>query len=173
LLARLPRLALNQAMLLAFVSSVLVVITTGDVLPRSSSRGPYEAAWPLSLGTARLGLDGLSAWFLITIGVLSACVSIYSVPYMSSAVGREPVPVFCALFCALLASLILLVCAADAVLFLISWEAMTLTALRRGSIQVRLLFIVLFLCEALSSVGRVHTTTGQDYQHTLSVGVDR
>ncbi|MEK7755582.1 MAG: hypothetical protein AAB385_00005, partial [Planctomycetota bacterium] len=52
------------------------------------------------------------------------------------------------------------------------------SALRRGSIQVRLLFIVLtlvvlFLFEALSSRGRLHTTTGQDYQHTLSVGVDR
>jgi len=128
LLARVPRLALNLAMLCAFVASVLVVIAAGDVLLHSSSRGSYEAAWPLSLGTARLSLDGLSAWFLMTIGVLTACASIYSVPYMSSALGREPVPVFCALFSALLASLILLVCAADAVLFLIGWEAMTLTA---------------------------------------------
>lgn len=128
LLTRVPRLALNLAMLLAFVASVLVVIAAGDVLLRPSSRGPYEAAWPLSLGTARLSLDGLSAWFLMTIGVLAACVAIYNVPYMSSTVGREPVPVFCALFCGLLAALILLVCAADAVLFLISWEAMTLTA---------------------------------------------
>jgi hydrogenase-4 component B len=128
LLARLPRLALNLAMLLAFVAAVLVVITAGDVLLRSSTRGPYEAAWPLSLGTVRLSLDGLSAWFLMTIGVLAACIAIYTVPYMSSAVGREPVPVFCALFCGLLAALILLVCAADAVLFLIAWEVMTLTA---------------------------------------------
>ncbi len=128
LLTRMPRLALNLAMLLAFVASVLVVIAAGDVLLRSSSRGPYEAAWPLSLGTARLSLDGLSAWFLMTIGILAACVAVYSVPYMSSVAGRESVPVFCAIFCALLASLIILVCAADAVLFLISWEAMTLTA---------------------------------------------
>ncbi len=128
LLARVPRLALNLAMQCAFVASVLVVIAAGDVLLHSSSRGPYEAAWPLSLGTVRLSLDGLSAWFLMTIGVLAACVANYSVPYMSSALGREPVPVFCALFCALLASLVLLVCAADAVLFLIGWEAMTLTA---------------------------------------------
>jgi NADH:ubiquinone oxidoreductase subunit 5 (subunit L)/multisubunit Na+/H+ antiporter MnhA subunit len=52
------------------------------------------------------------------------------------------------------------------------------SALRRGSIQVRLLFIVLtlvvlFLFEAISSRGRVDTTTGQDYQHTFSVGVGR
>lgn len=128
LLTRVPRLALNLAMLCVFLASVLVVIAAGDLLLRSSSPSPYEATWPLSLGTARLGLDGLSAWFLMTIGVLAGCVAVYSVPYMSSALGREPVPVFCALYCALLASLILLVCAADTVLFLISWEAMTLTA---------------------------------------------
>jgi hydrogenase-4 component B len=128
LLTRVPRLALNLGMLFAFVAAVIAVIAAGDVLIRSPSQSTYEAAWPLSLGTARLSLDGLSAWFLMTIGVLAACVSIYSVPYMSSAVGREPVPVFCALFCGLLAALILLVCAADAVLFLLSWEVMTLTA---------------------------------------------
>ncbi len=128
LLARVPRLALNLAMLFAFIAAVLVVIAAGDVLLCSSSWGPYEVAWPLSLGTARLSLDGLSAWFLMTIGVLAACVAIYTVPYMSSELGREPVPVFCALFCGLLGSLTLLVCAADAVLFLIGWETMTLSA---------------------------------------------
>lgn len=135
LLARIPRLALNVAMGCAFAASVLAVIAAGDVLLHSSSPSPYEAAWPLSLGAARLSLDGLSAWFLMTIGVLAACVAIYTVPYMSSAVGRDPpanrrleVPVFCAFFCGLLGSLTLLVCAADAVLFLISWEAMTLSA---------------------------------------------
>jgi len=128
LLARVPRLALNVAMVCAFAASALAVMAAGDVLLHSLSPSPYEAAWPLSLGTARLSLDGLSAWFLMTIGVLAACVAIYTVPYMSSALGREPVPVFCALFCGLLGSLILLVCAADAVLFLIGWEAMTLSA---------------------------------------------
>jgi len=128
LLMRAPRPALNLSMLLAFFAAVLVVVAASDVLLHSSPQDLYEAAWPLSLGTARLSLDGLSAWFLMTIGVLAACVAIYSVPYMSTSVGREPVPVFCALFCGLLGSLILLVCAADAVLFLISWETMTLTA---------------------------------------------
>ncbi len=128
LLMRVPRLALHLAMLLALVAAALVVIAAGAVLLGYSSPGPYEAAWPLALGTASLCLDGLSAWFLLTIGVLAACVAVYSVPYMSSTPSAEPTPVFCALFCGLLASLILLVCAADAVLFLISWEVMTLTA---------------------------------------------
>lgn len=128
LLIRIPRVALYLAMLFAIIASVLVVVAATDVLLRPSAWGPYEVAWPLSLGTARLSLDGLSAWFLMTIGVLAACVATYTVSYMRSALGREPVPVFCALFCGLLAALIVLVCAADAVLFLISWEAMTLTA---------------------------------------------
>jgi len=127
-LVRVPRLALVIVMLIVFVASVLVAINAGDVLLRASSRGPYEVAWPLSLGTVRLSIDGLSAWFLMTIGVLAACVAVYSVPHMSAAAGREPVCVFCAFFCLLLASLIILVCAADAVLFLIGWEAMTLAA---------------------------------------------
>ena len=52
------------------------------------------------------------------------------------------------------------------------------SALRRGSIQIRLLFIVLtlvvlFLFEAISSVGRVRVMTSRDNQPSMSVGVDR
>lgn len=128
LLTRVPKLALRLAMLLVLAASVLMVTAAGDVLLGQPIEGVYETAWPLSLGASRLSLDGLSAWFLMTIGLLAASTSIYTVPYLSSVIGREPVPAFCALFCGLLASLVLLVCAADAVLFLVGWEAMTLSA---------------------------------------------
>ncbi|NOT02846.1 MAG: hypothetical protein HOP29_19780 [Phycisphaerales bacterium] len=128
LLMRAARPALHLSMFLAFVASVLVVIASGDSLIRASSPIACAVAWPLSLGTASLSIDGLSAWFLMTIGVLAACVAVYSATYMRAGVGREATPAYCALFCGLLASLILLVCAADAVVFLVSWEGMTLCA---------------------------------------------
>lgn len=128
LLGGVPRAALRLSMLFALASSMLVVMASGDVLIRALPSAPYEVAWPMSLGTARLHLDGLSAWFLLTIGILATCVTIYTVPYMTETSGREPVPMFCALFCGLLASLVLLICAADVILFLVGWESMTLTA---------------------------------------------
>jgi len=127
LLQRAPRVALHLSMLAMFIGSLLVVVAAGGRLLGSPAE-TYTAKWPLSLGAASLGLDALSAWFLLAIGVLGGCVAVYSVPYMGPVVGREPVPVFGALQCGLVAALVLLLCAADAVLFLLAWEGMTLCA---------------------------------------------
>ena len=127
-LARAPRLALGTAMLGVFVAALLLIVAAGSVLAGSSPIESQSVSWPLPLGTAHLALDGLSSWFLLTIGILAASVAVYSPAYLGSLAGREPIAAFGVQFCVLMASLILLVCAADAVLFLVGWEAMTLAA---------------------------------------------
>ncbi len=127
-LARAPRLALGTAMLGVFVAALLSIIAAGSVLSGSLPIESQSVSWPLPLGTAHLALDGLSAWFLLTIGILAASVAVYSPAYMESPIGRAPAAAFGVLLCALMASLILVVCAADAVLFLVGWEAMMLVA---------------------------------------------
>jgi formate hydrogenlyase subunit 3/multisubunit Na+/H+ antiporter MnhD subunit len=80
------------------------------------------------LGTARLTIDGLAAWFLAGIALLSLSVALYAWDYMQADIGREPVHLFGALLCLLVAALMLVVTAADVVLFLVGWEVMTLAA---------------------------------------------
>jgi formate hydrogenlyase subunit 3/multisubunit Na+/H+ antiporter MnhD subunit len=128
LLRRFPRLALALSMAAVLAAAVLGAVAAGVVLSGQAPRPVQTLAWPMPIGAARLALDGLSAWFLMMVGVLGASVALYSIPYMGVFAGREPVPAFGALLCALMAALILLVCADDAVLFLVSWEAMTLAA---------------------------------------------
>ena len=127
-LGRVPRLALGIAMSAIFIAALLMLLAASAVLLGIEGQSPRHLVWPLPLGSVSLALDGLSAWFLLAIAIVAASVSIYSPAYLSAAVNREPVSVFGALLCALVACLVLLVCAADAVLFLIGWEAMTLSA---------------------------------------------
>lgn len=115
-------------MLGVFAAALLSIVAAGSVLLGSSPAESECVSWPLPLGTAHLALDGLSAWFLLTIGISAAGVAVYSPAYMKSPVGRAPAAAFGVLLCAQMASLILVVCAADAVLFLVGWEAMMLVA---------------------------------------------
>jgi hydrogenase-4 component B len=68
-------------------------------------------------------IDPLSSLFLLTLSLLAASVSIYSMGYLSHGVsGKNPAP-HCSLLNVLLASLTLVFTAGDAVFFLIAWEA--------------------------------------------------
>jgi len=128
LLQRSRRAALVVA-LLGVLAAALLSITAA--LPVLLGAGPVQTVtlqWTLPLGQMRLALDGLSAWFLLTIGIVTGSVAIYAYPYLNSGHGRAVHPVFGVLFCGLVASMILVVCAADLVVFLIGWEAMTVAA---------------------------------------------
>lgn len=97
------------------------VLYTGPVMP-------IAIDWPLPVGTARLALDGLSAWFLIVIGVVAVPASVYSWGYFAGSLRDGLVETFAPLWCIMVAAIILVVSAADAVVFLIGWELMSLAA---------------------------------------------
>jgi hydrogenase-4 component B len=80
----------------------------------------------LPFGGLSVQLDPLSAFFLVVIGLLSVPVAVYSVGYLThtKGVGPRRLRAFGALLNLLLLSLVLLVSAADVLVFLIAWEAM-------------------------------------------------
>lgn len=126
-LARWQRLALASglgAMLLGGLLCVGAAVGALGGLPPVSD----TLHWALPLGVARLALDGLSAWFLLTIGVLALAVAPYSWSYFRADAdqGRSHVPA--SFLCIMTGAMVLLVCAADAVLFLVAWELMSLAA---------------------------------------------
>jgi hydrogenase-4 component B len=78
----------------------------------------------LPFGALSLQLDALSALFLVIVGLVSLPVAVYSVGYLSHSGSHRDLRPIGALLNLLLMSLVLILAAADAVMFMIAWEAM-------------------------------------------------
>lgn len=127
LLAGAPRIALLGGLSAIGLAGLAGAVAAVHVL--SGAPGQTMAyPWPLPLGTVSLAVDGLSAWFLLVIGPASAGVAVYSWGYLRAENRRPRVALFSALLCVLVAAMVLAVCAADAVSFLLGWELMSLAA---------------------------------------------
>ncbi len=96
----------------------------GVLLGAPGPAGAIDTNLPFGLLSVRL--DMLSAFFLGVIGLVSLPVAVYSVGYLSRAneASLRRQQTFGALLNLLLLSLVLIVSAADAILFLMAWEAM-------------------------------------------------
>lgn len=99
----------------------LTAIASGAVLAPAPAR-------LLPLTGLMLRLDGLSAFFLILIGLLGMAVAIYGFSYSAAYEGRYSLRLLGAMLNVLLLSLSVQVMADNALVFLISWEAMSLSA---------------------------------------------
>jgi hydrogenase-4 component B len=75
-----------------------------------------------------LRIDGLSAFFLVVIGVVGAAVSVYGFGYSAAYEGRYSLRLLGAMLNVLLLSLSVQVMADNALTFLMAWEAMSLSA---------------------------------------------
>ncbi len=93
-----------------------------------SSIVPIHAAWSMPLGTFSLGLDGLSALFLLPILGLGALSAIYGVGYLHPYRGRKSLGPSWFLFNILGASMVMVVLARNVLLFLLAWEVMSLSS---------------------------------------------
>jgi formate hydrogenlyase subunit 3/multisubunit Na+/H+ antiporter MnhD subunit len=82
--------------------------------------------WSVPGGALALGVDPLSAFFLIPVAALSALTACYGVGYLASAL--RPARVLWPAFDALVAGMLLVLVARNAVLFVIGWEGMSLAA---------------------------------------------
>lgn len=78
-------------------------------------------------GNFSLQIDYLSAFFLLVVSLLGCAVSLYSIGYTNQFTQRTKTGLFIFLYNILLLSLIGVVTAGNAVLFLIMWEMMALT----------------------------------------------
>jgi formate hydrogenlyase subunit 3/multisubunit Na+/H+ antiporter MnhD subunit len=92
--------------------------------------GPQVAVLPLGLPGLpfHLRMDGLSAFFLLLIGGVSAGVSLFAAGYFRSGEGTPP-GLIGFLYHVFLASIVGVVLADDAYVFMVMWESMALSSL--------------------------------------------
>ncbi len=98
-----------------------------DVIARGATLS-LRLPWHVPLGSFSLGLDPLSAFFLLPILVLAPLAGIYGVGYLREWRGRKNLGACWFFFNLLVACMVLVVTARNAVLFLVAWETMALAS---------------------------------------------
>src|SRR5207248_8197530 len=83
--------------------------------------------WTPPFGDVVLGIDRLSAFFLVPLLVLAGVALVYSRPYLLHG-KRRPLGAPVLFFNLLIASMVLIVLARDAIVLIIGWEAMGLSS---------------------------------------------
>jgi len=89
---------------------------------------PINTSWGMPLGAFSIGLDGLSAFFLLPILGLGALSAIYGLGYLQPYRKRKSLGASWFQFDVLVASMMMVVLARNALLFLAAWELMSLSS---------------------------------------------
>jgi formate hydrogenlyase subunit 3/multisubunit Na+/H+ antiporter MnhD subunit len=89
---------------------------------------PIRLRWDMPLGSFSIGMDSLSAFFLLPILALGALAAIYGFGYLKPYLERKSPGVSWFQFNMLVASMVMVVLARNALLFLVAWEVMSLTS---------------------------------------------
>lgn len=87
----------------------------------------WRVDWGLPFGPAEIAIDPLSALFLLPIFIVSTCCAVYAVNYRPATDNPESAPRLTLFFAVLTASLVTIVIARHAILFLAAWEIMALS----------------------------------------------
>ncbi len=127
LAARSPRGAARMAIGGIVLGSAAALVPVLGVLLGRPVAGLY-LPWGVPFGAFALGLDGLSAWFLLPVLTLSALAAIYGGEYLGAFEGRSVPARAWPFYGLLLAGMALTVLARNGVLFLVAWEIMSLAA---------------------------------------------
>lgn len=116
--------------LLAWVGSLAALATLAVSINVLRSGLTFTAAlWTIEpLGTLVISLDRLSALFLAISAVVVLASSIFSASYLRRYLEQYSLKALTAWYLLLFASIVLILIAADALLFLLAWEAMSITS---------------------------------------------
>ncbi|MBK5273922.1 MAG: hydrogenase [Desulfuromonadales bacterium] len=117
---RLATLALVAAAVGGIAGSVMTLIHRHYVT--------YQLAWPLPFGPAECGIDPLTAFFALPILIVAACCSIYALDYWPALTNPRTVRKMTFFFGLLVSSMIFIIMARSAGMFLLAWEIMALAA---------------------------------------------
>jgi hydrogenase-4 component B len=109
------------------VACVIGLIPAIEVLS-GTQIAPVQAPWNMPLGTISIGIDGLSALFLLPILGLGAMSSIYGIAYLRPYRETRSLGVSWFLLNVLSASMVMVVLARSVLLFLLAWEVMSLSS---------------------------------------------
>jgi len=105
---------------LGIVAAVAHLLRGGEVAA--------QAPWRLPLGAVAVGIDPLSAFFLLCVFVVSGLAAVYGAGYLAAYLGTRRVAPAVAFFNLLVAAMTGVVIARDGVLFLVAWEVMTVAS---------------------------------------------
>jgi hydrogenase-4 component B len=125
--------ALDSALItssLACVTMILLALhtLTSDPTVRITTELPILLGTSDLLRTFTLSLDELSAFFILVLGVVGLASSIYGIAYVKRYLGVESLKFYSLVYTLFLLSMYLVLVSSDLVLFIISWELMTITA---------------------------------------------
>ncbi len=93
-----------------------------------ASAQSVRMAWDVPYGSLYLQLDALSAFFLLPIFLISALAALYGAEYLEAYRGKKALAPPWFFLNALTASMVVVVLARNAVLFLMAWETMALSS---------------------------------------------
>jgi formate hydrogenlyase subunit 3/multisubunit Na+/H+ antiporter MnhD subunit len=122
-----PRTADTVFRLLLLSGCALAAIPTFRVL-RGGRVEPVLLVPTLPGGTWSAGLDELSAWFLLLLCLVAAAATVFGVTYLAPERGHRGVASAHVTFAVFVAAMVGVFTARAAVLFLLAWEVMALSA---------------------------------------------
>jgi len=127
LLVRRPGLATMVACVGAAVACVVGLGAAIDAL-RTGFEAQLALAWHVPAGALVVGLDPLSSFFLVPVFALGGLAAVYGRTYLASRPDARVAVRAGAAFNLLIAALVMVLLARQAIVFLVAWEIMTLLA---------------------------------------------
>lgn len=126
-LGRNPRAASLVGVGSAALGGCMVLVLSSYVLVSGDSQA-LRAAWPTPLGSANMLLDPLAAVFAAAISLVTALAAVYGREYLRSDASGKNQGIIWLFFNLLAVGMLLVVVARNGVLFLASWELMSLAS---------------------------------------------
>ena len=126
--------ALDSALFISSVASVTMILLAIQTLTSDLTIPKITTELQILLGTSNLlktftlSLDELSAFFILTLGIVGLASSIYGIAYIKRYLGVESLSFYSLAYTLFLLSMYLVLVSNDVVLFIISWELMAITA---------------------------------------------
>ena len=127
LLARAPRLATLCGVGGAMLAGLAGLIPSLRILLTGANES-FVMPWSMPGGSLHIGLDAVSAVFLIPIFLITALAALYGGSYLRPFWGKRAIGFSWFCFNLLTACLILVVVARNGLLFLMAWEGMSLAS---------------------------------------------
>jgi len=112
---------------IVLVGCALAVEPTVRIL-KGGAPWSFSRQWDAAHGPFSVGIDALSAFFLLPVLVLSPLSALFGGQYMLAYRGNKSLFGFWLFFNVFVASMVMVVLARTAVLFLLSWEIMSISA---------------------------------------------
>ncbi|MEM1681009.1 MAG: proton-conducting transporter membrane subunit [Sulfolobales archaeon] len=124
-------ISIGASILMIYISIIAMTsgsLGVGEFQLLTGISSAFSEVFRVSSYGFEVGVDGLSAFFIFVLGIVSLASSIYGVSYIKRYVGLESLRFYSVLYPLFLMSMYLLIICSDVILFIISWELMSITA---------------------------------------------